>query len=101
MSECQHCGHGKPDAVKFYYMFDNHTFARLHGTLDAMIAEAARLERHGMLCSPILLCGDKEVRRAGISIHNAPHHDWQSDAIKWKTACEADADVMRLLGAKP
>ena len=94
-----------PDAVKFYYMHDNHTFTRLDGiTLDAILADADSIERassYGMLCGPILCRDGREVRRVNTSAHSgastAPKAKWNAGKLEWRKAVEADADVMRLL----
>lgn len=95
----------RAESVRFYYMHDSHTFSRLQGkTLDEILAHAdtmASKSRCGMLCSPILLFGDKEVRRLKAFAH-APCLDsgsveWEKGKTKWREECEADPDVMRLL----
>lgn len=95
------------DTVKFYFMHDNHTFTRLHGTtLDEVLAHADAVEAgewgsYGMLCPAILLHGDKEIRRVGLTAHargsKDPKDHWNGGKVKWREAMEADIDVMRLM----
>lgn len=96
-----------PDEVKFYYMHDNHTFSILTGdTIDEVLASAdamAKESRCGMLCSPSLLVGGKEVRRLK-SVAHAPCCEsgdarWLAGVAEWRAECEADSDVMRLVSS--
>ena len=97
----------QPDEIKIYYMHDNHTFARLHGaTLDEVLANADQLAQEspcGMLCAPTLLFDGKEVRRLKNHAH-APcliedDSGWIAGKADWRSECEADGDVMRLMAA--
>ena len=96
-----------PDSLYFYYMHDDHTFTKLHGTtLDEILAHADEVEStssYGMLCQVILMRGDKEVRRVGGAAHSGsskdPKDKWDAGKAAWKKALEDDADVMRILKA--
>ena len=95
------------DEVKFYYMHDNHTFSRLTGaTIDEVLASAdamAKESRCGMLCSPLLLAGGKEVRRLKAVAHapccGSDDSKWLTGIAEWRTECEADSDVLRLVSS--
>lgn len=94
------------DEVKFYYMHDNHTFSRLHGTtLDEVLdnAEAmAKKSRCGMVCPPMLLAGGKEVRRLKEVAHAPCGSDdskWLAGKAAWRKECEGDSQVMRLVSS--
>ena len=95
------------DAIKIYYMHDNHTFSRLYGaTLDEVLdsAEVMAQESHcGMLCPPTLFAEGKEVRSLK-EVAQAPCCDrgesqWIEGKAAWRKECEADSDVMRLIAA--
>lgn len=97
----------QPDEVRFYYMHDNHTFSRLHGsTIDDVINNAetiAKESRCGMLCPPMLLAGGKELRRLKKVAH-APCCDsgdatWTDEKEAWRKECEGDSQVMRLVSS--
>lgn len=95
------------DEVRFYYMRDNHTFSRLTGTtIDEVLANAtamAKESRCGMLCSPMLLAGGKEVRRLKAVAHapccGSDDSKWLAGVAEWRTECEADSDVMRMVSS--
>lgn len=101
----------QPVALSIWWMYDCHLFHRIEGaTLDEIIAEATEIQKedgYGMLCAPTLLnAAGKEVRRvsAGPFSNGAHAHGrgkdaayWQQQCKNWRAACEADADVMRLL----
>jgi len=95
------------DEVKFYYMHDNHTFSRLIGaTIDEVLASAdamAKKSRCGMLCSPMLLARGKEVRRLKAVAHapcfGSDDSKWLAGVSEWRTECEADSDVLRLVSS--
>lgn len=96
-----------PVELKIYWMYDCHAFEKLGAaTLDEIIAEASEIQKedgYGMLCSPILLAASgKEVRRPGVNAHGRGKNleYWQDQCAKWKAACEADADLMRLLALR-
>jgi len=101
---CPTCSVSAPDRISFYYMHDNHTFSKLKGRTLQQIADhcyAVREKSHyGMLCPPILLQGDREIRRVGDPVHcPGPNKDpiWFDGINKWIKALEKDADVMRLV----
>lgn len=95
------------DEVKFYYMHDNHTFSRLHGTtIDEVLAAAdamATESRCGMLCPPMLLARGKEARRLKEVAHapccGSDDSKWLSGKDAWRKECEGDSDVMRLVSS--
>lgn len=95
------------DEVKFYYMHDNHTFSRLHGTtIDEVLAAAdamATESRCGMLCPPMLSGGGKEVRRLKEVAHapccGSGDSKWMAGKDAWRKEAEADSDVMRLVSS--
>lgn len=109
IEQCPHCDGelGTPDRASFWYMFDNHAFARLSGsTLDEILAHAERVVTgaggdSGMVCGAILLRGEREVGRVRARIHIRGQWgngaDWKQKVAEWRRAHEADADVMRLL----
>jgi hypothetical protein len=106
-----------PDSVSFWYMHDGQWFSPLVGTtLDEIIADAERIRRakygsYGALCEAILTKGRYEVRRVkvGYSGLRACHAGkpgnakddkrWQDALARWKTAHEADTEVMALVAA--
>ena len=95
-----------PDRVSFYYMHDNHTFSPLGGyTLDEIVYCCNKIRANspcGMLCPPILLKGDREIRRVGEPVHCQgleKSEQWFLDIARWKEEIKKDADVMRLLRA--
>ena len=95
----------QPDAIKVYYMHDNHTFSRMNGsTLDEVLFNAdlvAKWSPCGMLCAPTLLFGGKEVRRLKNNAHapclSEDDSRWIDGKAAWRSECEADGDVMRLM----
>ena len=95
----------QPDDIKFYYMRDNFTFARIHGaTLDDVLANADQLALDspcGMLCGPMLFFDGEEVRRLTQDAHapclNEDDTKWIAGKAAWRSECEADVDVMRLM----
>jgi len=93
-----------PDEMSIWYMHDNHMFSRLYGiTLDEILDNADLIENkssYGMLCSVILQCKSKEVRRVGECVHShgKDKKSWEEGKITWRKAMEEDPDVMRLLG---
>ena len=95
----------KPDAVRFWYMHENHTFTLLKGTtVDALLLEADALEAdspYGMLCAPTFLRDGKDLRRGKVHAHShgADKDFWAAQKDAWRKALEADADAMRLLEA--
>lgn len=103
----------QPDEVKFYYMHDNHTFSRLHGTtIDEVLTAAdamAKESRCGMLCPPMLLARGKELRSLKEVVHapccGSDDSKWLAGKAEWKKECEEDGCVMRLVssnaGGKP
>jgi hypothetical protein len=93
-----------PDRISFYYMHDNHTFTRLKGRALYQIADHCYAVRkksyYGMLCPPILLQGDREIRRVGVPVHcSGPDKDglWFENVNAWMKFLEKDPDVMRLI----
>ncbi len=106
--KCEHCGNEAPDRAdrtSCYWMWDNHTFSRLDGTIEEMIAQAVGYEEKdhwGMLCPVIVLAGQKELRRVGACTHGRGDKD-QSGFIEsieqWKSEILADEDVRRLISA--
>lgn len=89
-----------PDRASIFYMHDNHTFTKLEGDTATILREARRLGKespYGMLCPVILLHGKKEIRRVGPHIHAQKE---LGDTAKWESAVFADADAMRLIGAR-
>ena len=104
-SLCEHCGQPVMAVdVSVWYMHDNHTFTRLKGTLDEIVAEARRLgaeSPYGMLGPPIVTdANGRDLRRIGDGIH-ARVGFAESDLLKWKETVSLDPDVVRLLGARP
>ena len=97
----------KPDGIKFYYMRDNHTFARLSGkTLDEILDNADAIAAEspcGMLCPPTLSLGGKEIRRLKAVAHapccSSDDSKWLAGKNAWRKECEADSDVMRLVAS--
>lgn len=97
----------QPDEVKFYYMHDNHTFSRLHGTtIDEVLAAAdamAKESRCGMLCPPMLLARGKELRRLKEVAHapccGSDDSKWLAGKEAWRNECEGDSQVMRLVSS--
>lgn len=87
-----------PDNIRVYYMHDNHTFTRLHGTMPEELAEDARTiakaSPYGMLCQVILCHGDKEVRRLKENVHARTE---LGDTSKWEAELRADTEAMALL----
>lgn len=97
-----HCD--DPDRISFYYMHDNHRFTKLKGRTLYQIADHCYTVRenshYGMLCPPILLQGDREIRRVGEPVHcPGPTKDniWFVRINAWRTFLEKDDDVMRLI----
>ena len=95
-----------PTHIHFWYMYDNHSFAKLKGkTLDDIIDQAKEISteamgRYGMLCNATLMSGDKEIDRVGICVHasptlNEPHIEEKLD--QWKIILRADSDIRRLM----
>ena len=97
----------EPDEVRFYYMHDNHTFTALLGaTLDEVLAAADKVEAsssYGMLCAPLLLSKNNEVRRLRCNAHSGSSKDskdkWGEGKAAWLAECESDSDVMRLVSS--
>jgi len=88
---------GVPNRISIWYMHDNHTFSPLKGTLEQIIdqAKAHVLESsYGMLCAPILLHDDKEIRRLINSVHATKE---LGDIEKWKREIIDDPDATRLI----
>jgi hypothetical protein len=83
-------------------MHDNHTFTRLTGDIDEVIAKASKLgveSTYGMLCPIIVLRDDgSEVRRVGKSAHATVGFD-EVSMEAWRTAVLADHDVALIFGA--
>ena len=109
--ECKHCGQPlpQPDEMRLYYMADCHGFYRLKGTVREAAAQAkeiAKDEPYGMLCPPILLRGEKEIRRVGdgplspqAAVHAGPRDKWDEFCAavdRWVDLILADPDVARL-----
>ena len=93
--------------VHFYYMHDNHCFSSLVGaTLDDIVAHASCIRKqsyYGMLSPPIILEGEKEIRRVAVSVHCCgPDADeqWRIETDKWKHIVRQDAELMSLLPAR-
>lgn len=91
-----------------WYMHDNHSFARLTGSLDQMADQAVEIAStspYGMLCPVVLLDGDaREIRRVGPSVHMGARSAealsaFRDGARAWADALRLDADVARLGGA--
>ena len=86
--------------VRFYYMHGNHTFTRLKGnTLDEILVHADKVvtvDPGGMLCQPILMHKDIEVRRIGVNIHHLSYEPegWEQEKIRWREAAEKDHDLI-------
>ncbi len=97
----------QPDEITIYYMHDNHTFSRMNGsTLDEVLFNAdlvAKWSPCGMLCAPRLSVDGKEVRRLKNHAHapcvNKDDSRWIAGKADWRSECEADGDVMRLMAA--
>jgi len=94
----------EPDRVSIWYMRDNHTFAKIYGTLvDDILSKADAIEKSypwGMLCSVTLLIGFKELRRVGSEVHSHGLENpgiWIEGKKKWRIDVENDMDIMRLL----
>lgn len=90
--------------VRFWWIHDNHTFTRLEGkSVGQILAHMEEVKTPwGSLCSAILLHGDEEVRRVGLSVYNNPScpEKWGADLSAWRDAIEADPDIRRILEAK-
>lgn len=103
--KCEQCGTeiDKADRLSFWWMFDNHTFSKLDGTLDmipSLASECEDMDHWGMLCPVIVLSGEKELRRVGPCVHGRGSKSQSSflEGVKeWKTAILADEDVFRLI----
>lgn len=94
--------------ISLHYMHDGHVFSRIKGnTLDEIIAYATSIAlsedgAYGMLCSPILLCGKKEIRRINANAHARKMTDtehWNEQISKWRSIVEADTEFMNLLAS--
>lgn len=86
-----------PDRASFWYMHDNHTFSRLTGTVEEIVAAArewAKKSPWGMLCPVTLLRGEKEIRRLKKCVHAQRE---LGDTTEWEAEVRSDADVMRIL----
>jgi hypothetical protein len=96
------------NVIKFYYMYDNHTFSRLNGkTIKEILQNADDIESSeagscGMLCSATVMKDDKEVKRVGCPAHSSGKYDptkekWNAGKEKWLKDLLEDKDVMRLI----
>jgi hypothetical protein len=93
------------NVASFWYMHDNHTFSRLKGSTLEELAESGF--QHGLSSSdgslcPVTIIGedDKEKRRAGLMVHHSYRstpEQWRSEVDRWKSALEADEEVMMLI----
>jgi hypothetical protein len=86
-----------------WYMHDNHTFTRLRGNVDAVVAKARALgveSPYGML-SRVRLIGSNEIeiRSVGDSVH-AREGFVESELFAWRDAVMADPEASRLLAAE-
>ncbi len=92
--------------MALYYMYDNHTFVSLKGTLDRIMEtakEAESRDHYGMLCSVILFNGDREVRRVGGCVHGRGSkgvENFETCLNAWSKEIMKDEDVRRLLEAE-
>jgi hypothetical protein len=91
-----------------WYMHDNHTFAKLSGTLDQMVDQAVELASsspYGMLCPAILLdANEREIRRVGPMVSMGARTPealgaFRDGARAWAAALRLDTDIARLGGA--
>jgi hypothetical protein len=87
-----------PIELKFYYMYDNHTYERLRGeTLDEIINHACNVEfmnPYGMLCKPTIIYSDKSERKVGEPIHSTSEGFNPEELDNWRKQIEADKEVM-------
>lgn len=94
---------GWPTRAAFWWMCDNHTFARLDSpTLDEIIEKAEQWRKkdpHGALCPVTLLDGDKELGRIGKMCHGAGKDEdrWQEQLQAWRKEVESNPHIGRLL----
>ncbi len=92
--------------MSLYYMYDNHTFASLKGTLDRILEtakEAESRDHYGMVCDVTLFNGDREVRRVGGCVHGRGSkgmEDFETRLNAWAKEIVKDEDVKRLLEAE-
>lgn len=94
-----------PNRIHFYYMHDNHCFTRLYGTTLTEITNKCTAVRNespwGMLCPPILLHDNKEIRRIQYRVHCSGRdkdNEWNRDLQKWRDELAQDPDLIRLIG---
>lgn len=91
-------------SASIFYMHDNHTFTKLVGDIDAVVAAARQIaleSPYGMLGAATLLnSAEKQVRRAGDGIHARTEGLSESDLAAWRAAVMADPDAARLLAPK-
>lgn len=107
---CEKCGaETVADRVSFWWMHDNHTFTKLVGGLDEIVNQAnslAQVSRYGMLCSAIVLAGDKELRRVGcknggrFSGGSVPQETWPAYLDNWIASVRNDPDIQRLVNCQ-
>ncbi len=92
--------------MALYYMYDNHTFVSLKGTLDRILEtakEAESRDHYGMVCEVILLNGDREIRRVGGCVHgrgSKGEEDFETRLDAWAKEIVKDEDVRRLFEAE-
>lgn len=106
---CTHCGQAlpAPDEVRFYYMADRHHFYRLTGSIHEAAEQAKKIavdEPYGMLCPPILMKSDKEVRRVEGAVHMGPRAKWSdfcAEVDQWVTRMLTNPDIERLARPTP
>lgn len=100
---CEECVRDSvPVKVSLWYMHDNHTFSRLEGTVDEVVARAKRLVQlspYGMLCPPrILNSNDHPIRQLGRGIHARENGFSDVELDEWVQRLRSDPDALRLMG---
>lgn len=97
----------EPHSATFWYMRDNHTFAKFAGTtraeLQAWALAAWEQEGDGMLCPVSLTSLDGTNKRVGPNVHASRYSErdgpYAERVAKWLTEIFTNADIARLLPA--
>lgn len=85
-----------PDRVKFYGMFDNHTFVRFEGAIETVLDQwrEANTEASVALCPVLVMAGTIDLRRVGPLV-DSPFD--MGGLQRWLEAVYADTDIIRLM----
>ncbi len=92
--------------MALYYMYDNHIFEPLRGTLEQILKtakEAESRDHYGMVCDVILLNGDREIRRVGGYVHGRGSkgvENFETRLNAWSKEIVKDEAIRRLLDAE-